>query len=173
MPGRTGAFTRTLIRYPSDGLTISGFMDVPRGDGPFPVIIALHGYVDPSVYTTLDYTTRYADALASAGYFVLHPNLRSFPASDDGQDLFRVGMATDVLNLIAILKDAGGKPGPLQKADATHIGMWGHSMGGGITTRRHHGQPRYQGRGPLFGHERRREEELRDDRRLVQRAARQ
>ena len=133
--GQNSAFTRYLIRYPSDALTIAGFMDVPNGNGPFPVIIALHGYIDPSVYTTLDYTTRYADALASAGYFVLHPNMRSFPPSDSGDDLFRVGMATDVLNLIAILKETAGQPGPLQNADPAHIGMWGHSMGGGITTR--------------------------------------
>ena len=133
--GQNSAFARYLIHYPSDGLTIHGFMDVPNGKGNFPVIIALHGYIAPSIYNTLDYTTRYADALASAGYFVLHPNLRSFPPSDSGDDLFRVGMATDVLNLIAILKEMGGHAGPLQTADREHIGMWGHSMGGGVTTR--------------------------------------
>src|SRR5512133_632404 len=109
-------FTRYMIQYPSDGLTIAGFMDVPKGDGPFPVIIALHGYVSPSIYATLDYTTHYADVLASNGYLVLHPNLRNFPPSDNGDDFFRVGMATDVLNLIAIVKQSGGKPGPLQTA---------------------------------------------------------
>jgi dipeptidyl aminopeptidase/acylaminoacyl peptidase len=133
--GQNSAFTRYLIQYPSDGLTIAGFMDVPGGQGPFPVIIALHGYINPSVYGTLDYTTHYADTLASAGYLVLHPNLRNFPPSDSGDDLFRVGMATDALNLIAIVKQTGGQPGPLEAADPTRIGMWGHSMGGGITTR--------------------------------------
>jgi uncharacterized protein len=133
--GQYNDFTRYMIRYPSDGLTIAGFMDVPNGLGPFPVIIALHGYVDPSVYNTLDYTTRYADQLASAGYLVLHPNLRGFPPSSSGDDLFRVGMATDVLNLIAIVKETGGKKGPLQLADPQRIGVWGHSMGGGIATR--------------------------------------
>jgi dipeptidyl aminopeptidase/acylaminoacyl peptidase len=44
-------------------------------------------------------------------------------------------MATDVLNLIAILKASAGRPGPLETVDAGRIGMWGHSMGGGITTR--------------------------------------
>jgi uncharacterized protein len=133
--GDNSAFTRYIIRYPSDGLSIAGFMDVPKGDGPFPVIIALHGYVSPSIYSTLDYTTHYADVLASNGYFVIHPNLRNFPPSDSGDDLFRVGMAADVLNLIGIVKQTGGKPGPLQAADPGRIGMWGHSMGGGITTR--------------------------------------
>ncbi len=90
----TDAFTRTLISYPSDGLTIYGFMNTPQGgNGPFPVVIASHGYIEPSQYTTLDYTTRYADALARAGFLVLHPNLRGYAPSDDGPNRFRVGMA--------------------------------------------------------------------------------
>ena len=133
--GTNSAFTRYLIRYPSDGLMIDGFMNIPNGDGTFPVIIALHGYIDPSIYKTFDYTTHYADALASAGYLVVHPNLRGYPPSDSGDNLFRVGMAIDVLNLIAILKATGGQSGPLQAADPARLGMWGHSMGGGITTR--------------------------------------
>jgi dipeptidyl aminopeptidase/acylaminoacyl peptidase len=133
--GANSAFTRYLIRYPSDGLMIHGFMNAPLGDGPHPVIIALHGYIDPSIYDTFDYTTHYADALASAGYLVVHPNLRGYPPSDDGENLFRVGMAADVLNLIAILKASAGQLGPLEAADASRMGMWGHSMGGGITTR--------------------------------------
>lgn len=128
-------FSRYLIAYPSDGLTIYGFMNLPRGDGPFPVVIATHGYINPEVYDTLDYTTRYADELAKAGFLVLHPNLRGYRPSDDGPNLFRVGMAVDVLNLIGLVKDQGGLPGPLEQADPQEIGLWGHSMGGGISTR--------------------------------------
>ncbi len=133
--GQYNGFARYIIQYPSDGLTIAGFMDVPNGLGPFPVIIAIHGYINPSVYTTLDYTTAYADDLANAGYLVLHPNLRGFPPSSSGDDLFQVGMAADVLNLIGIIKATGGSNGPLQYSDPTRIGIWGHSMGGGIATR--------------------------------------
>ena len=128
-------FNRFLISYPSDSLTIYGFMNVPQGPGPFPVIIALHGYIEPEIYYTIDYTTRYADALARAGYLVLHPNLRGYKPSDDGPNLLRVGMAIDVLNLIAIVRDQGGQPGPLALADPDRIGLWGHSMGGGISLR--------------------------------------
>jgi len=131
----TPEFTRWLIAYPSDGLTIYGFMDIPTGSGPFPVIVALHGYINPAQYSTLDYTTRYADDLARAGYLVLHPNLRSYWPSDDGPNLFRVGMAVDVLNLIGLVRQTGGLPGPLQAADPDAIGLWGHSMGGGIALR--------------------------------------
>lgn len=129
-------FTRMLVSYPSDGLTVYGFMNVPKqGNPPYPVVIALHGYIEPELYNTLDYTTRYADTLARYGYLVLHPNLRGYPPSDSGDNLFRVGMAVDVLNLIALVKEHGGKPGSLEKADPGAIGLWGHSMGGGISTR--------------------------------------
>jgi uncharacterized protein len=129
-------FIRYLISYPSDELTIYGFMNQPKMDpGPFPVVIALHGYIDPAAYHTLDYTTHYADTLARAGFLVLHPNLRGYPPSGSGENLFRVGMAIDVLNLIALVKEQGGRDGPLEKARSDSIGMWGHSMGGGITLR--------------------------------------
>src|SRR5512134_918858 len=128
-------FTRYLIRYPSDGLNIYGFANIPNDDQIHPVIIALHGYIDPAVYYTLDYTTMYADALASAGYIVLHPNLRGYQPSDNGENLFRVGMAIDVLNLIALVQSQSGGTDQLKNANASAIGLWGHSMGGGITTR--------------------------------------
>ena len=131
----TTAFTRTLVTYPSDGLTIFGFMNVPQGQGPFPVVLVLHGYIDPAIYQTLAYTTRYADNLARAGYLVIHPNLRNFPPSDAGPDPFRVGTAADVLNLIGLIRHQGGQPGPLQQADPASIGLLGHSMGGGVALR--------------------------------------
>ena len=129
------SFTRYLMRYPSDGLNIYGFADIPNDEEPHPVIIALHGYIDPAIYNTLDYTAHYAGAIASAGYIVLHPNLRGYAPSDNGENLFRVGMAIDVLNLIALVQSQSGGEGPLRTALADRIGMWGHSMGGGITTR--------------------------------------
>jgi len=130
----TANFTRYLVSYPSDEFTVYGFMNVPHGDGPFPVVIAIHGYVNPAVYGTLDYTTRYADALANAGFLVLHPNLRGYSPSNGQSDpnRFRVGYAIDVLNLAALVR---AEQGALTVADNERIGVWGHSMGGGISLR--------------------------------------
>lgn len=130
----TANFTRYLVSYPSDEFTVYGFMNVPHGDGPFPVVIAIHGYVSPSAYGTLDYTTRYADALANAGFLVLHPNLRGYSPSNGQSDPnhFRVGYAIDVLNLAALVRE---RQGALTVADGERIGLWGHSMGGGISLR--------------------------------------
>jgi dienelactone hydrolase len=128
-------FTRALFRYPSDGLEIYGFMNVPKGEGPFPVVLVLHGFVNTSTYQTLGYTRPYADAFAREGFLVLHPNYRNHPPSQNGPDPFRVGYAIDVLNLLALVRRQGGMVGPLVDADPERIGIFGHSMGGGITIR--------------------------------------
>ena len=133
--GVTETFTRNLITYPSDGLTLYGFMNTPKGDGPFPVVLVMHGYVAPEQFYTIAYTTRYADALAQAGYLVIHPNYRNWPPSDDGPDSFRVAHAIDAMNLAAIIREQAGRPGPLEHVDSDFVGMLGHSMGGGITLR--------------------------------------
>lgn len=133
--GVTDAFTRSLITFPSEGLTLYGFMNVPQGQGPFPAALVMHGYIAPEQYNTMAYTTRYADALARAGYLVIHPNYRNFPPSDSGPDFLRVSDAVDTLNLIAIIRAQAGRPGPLELADPKFIGIMGHSMGGGITLR--------------------------------------
>ena len=129
-------FNRYLITYPSDDLTIYGYMNVPREGTKFPVAILLHGYIPPAEYETIAYTRRYADALAEAGYFVIHPNFRNYPPSDPGPNPYRIGYAIDVLNLIAIIREQSQDPvGYLRRADAEDINLWGHSMGGGVVLR--------------------------------------
>ena len=130
------SFTRYLVTYPSDGLTVFGFMNVPNEGTNFPVAILVHGYIPPSEYQTIAYTTRYADNLARAGYFVLHPNLRNHRPSDQGPDQFRTGYAVDILNLIEVVKEQSQDPrGYFRRADTDDINLWGHSMGGGIVLR--------------------------------------
>lgn len=128
-------YTRHLISYPSDGLTIYGFMNTPPGDEPLPIVLVLHGFVEPDDYKVEAYTMPYADAFAKDNFLVIHPNYRNYPPSDNGENLFRAGYARDVLNLIDIIKAQAGQPGPLQNADPTRIYLFGHSMGGGIALR--------------------------------------
>ena len=130
-----GSFTRKLFKYRSDGRDMYGFINIPFGSGPFPVVVMLHGYVDPDEYSTLDYSTRYADALAEDGYIVVHPNLRGYAPSAGGDNFLGIQDTLDVLNLISLLRGQAGTPGFLQHADAQNMGLWGHSMGGGIVQR--------------------------------------
>jgi dienelactone hydrolase len=122
------SFRRVQIEYQSDGLKITGMMNIPRGAGPFPVVVLDHGYFKPAEYKTGDGTIRAADAFAQRGYLTISPDYRCYAGSQCGPNPFYIGYAIDVLNLIAALPS-------LSYADTSRIGIWGHSMGGGITIR--------------------------------------
>ncbi len=124
----TAGFTKYYIRYPSDGLTITGVMNVPRGRGPFPVVILNHGYIPPASYWSGADTWRPAEYLTERGYLTISPDFRGWGGSDAGDNYFRTGLVIDALNLISSLPS-------LPQADPARVGMWGHSMGGGVTTK--------------------------------------
>lgn len=126
--GLTDTYTSYLISYPSDDLRITGILQIPVGDGPFPVIIMNHGYANRSEYASGDGTDRAAKFLVERGYITIASDYRSWGGSDIAPTFFHTGLVTDVMNLIASLDS-------LPQADTTRIGMWGHSMGGGITTK--------------------------------------
>lgn len=122
----TDNYTAYLIEYPSDGLTITGVMQIPRGEGPFPVIVMNHGFFARSVYATGDGTDRASIFLAEHGYLTLASDYRSWAASDVGESLFYSGLAIDVINLLKAIPS-------IPQADPGRVGVWGHSMGGGVT----------------------------------------
>jgi dipeptidyl aminopeptidase/acylaminoacyl peptidase len=127
-------FSTYSVRYQSDGLYIYAIANVPNGDGIYPVVISVHGYIKPEEYRVLDTDFTVENDLADAGYITIHPTMRNYPPSDSGDNLFRVGDTIDVLNLIAIVKSQSGT-GILEKADPDRIGLGGRSMGGGIVLR--------------------------------------
>ena len=122
----TDAYTSYLIDYPSDGLTITGVMLIPVGEGPFPVIVMNHGFYSRNVFHTGDGTDRASAYLAKRGYITLASDYRSWGESDVDTSLFYSGLAIDVVNLISAVSS-------IPEADQSRIGMWGHSMGGGVT----------------------------------------
>lgn len=119
-------YTAYLIEYPSDGLTITGVMQIPKGDGPFPVIVMNHGFYARSVYSSGDGTDRASAFLARQGYVTLASDYRSWGDSDIGPSFFYSGLVIDVINLIQAIPS-------IPEADPLRVGIWGHSMGGGVT----------------------------------------
>jgi len=122
----TDKYTAYLIGYSSDGLAITGVMQIPKGDGPFPVILMNHGFFSRSIYRSGDGTDRASALLAEYGYITLASDYRSWGGSDVGESLFYSGLAIDVINLLQAIPS-------IPQADSTRVGIWGHSMGGGVT----------------------------------------
>ena len=72
-------FITYTIRYPSDGLTIYGFMNVPKGEGPFPVILSVHGYLSAGQPDSFNPSQDFADFFADNQFIVIHPSMRNQP----------------------------------------------------------------------------------------------
>jgi dipeptidyl aminopeptidase/acylaminoacyl peptidase len=121
----TEVYTRYYIDYPSDGLTITGIMQVPKGKGPFPVIVLGHGYIPRDEYWSGADTWSAANYLTQRGYLTVAPDFRSWGESDTGNSFFSTGQVIDTLNLVSSLPSVA-------EADVERVGIWGHSMGGGI-----------------------------------------
>ncbi|GAB4202271.1 MAG: alpha/beta fold hydrolase [Roseiflexaceae bacterium] len=125
---QTANFTRYLFSYTSDGLRITGMLNRPAGEGPFPVVLLSHGYYPLDVYQTGNGTRLAADYLAERGFLTLSPDFRSHAGSDDAPNLFRAGHVIDLLNLIPLAQR-------LPSAQPGKVGLWGHSNGGAITAK--------------------------------------
>jgi dipeptidyl aminopeptidase/acylaminoacyl peptidase len=124
---RTADYTSYLISYPSDGLTITGVMQIPvKGKPPFPVILMDHGYFNREEYKPGSGTDRAAEYLNQHGYLTLASDYRSWGGSDAGPSLYYSGLAIDVMNLLNAIPS-------IHEADLKRVGIWGHSMGGAVT----------------------------------------
>jgi dipeptidyl aminopeptidase/acylaminoacyl peptidase len=126
-------YDRYIVSYLSEGLWIYALLTVPRGQKPesgWPVVIFNHGYIPPAQYRTTERYVAYVDAIARNGYIVLRSDYRGHGNSegDANSSYGSPAYTIDVLNAVQAIK---GFPG----ADPDRIGMWGHSMGGGITLR--------------------------------------
>jgi len=124
------AYTQRAVSFRGDGLRISGVMNVPRGRGPFPVLVLAHGYIDPAVYVTGQGLRREQDWLARAGYVVLHVDYRNHAGSDRDPRAeleLRLGYTADVINAVRAVRRSG-----LRFVDPDRIGLLGRSMGGGV-----------------------------------------
>jgi len=125
-------YDRYLASYQSEGLKIYALLTVPQGEKPesgWPVILFNHGYIPPDEYRTTERYVAYVDGFARNGYIVFRPDYRGHGDSEgEATGSFGPDYTVDVLNAVASVKQ-------YPDADPGRIGMWGHSMGGGITLR--------------------------------------
>lgn len=110
-------------------LRITGVLNVPRGEGPFPAVVLAHGYIDPAVYVSGQGMTRERGWWAERDYLALHVDYRNHAGSDDDPDLLReirLGYVVDVIGAVDALRRAD------LPVDDGRIALMGRSMGGGV-----------------------------------------
>jgi dipeptidyl aminopeptidase/acylaminoacyl peptidase len=124
-------FRRLDVTYPSGDLTISGILDLPAGDGPFPVVVFVHGYQPPREYEPSTSALGMQSALVAAGYAVLATDLRNYGSSSPDPERMpdmEVGATQDVVAALCAVA-AGGVP----ELDPDRVALVGHSQGGRIS----------------------------------------
>jgi dipeptidyl aminopeptidase/acylaminoacyl peptidase len=124
----TAKYTESLVTYMSDEVRVSGVLDEPVGQGPFPAVVLAHGYYDPAQYQSGAATQRVARLFAENGFVAFAPDFRGYGESQHGSNLYMSGYIIDVLNAGASLQKRAN-------VEPNKIGLWGHSMGGGIAAR--------------------------------------
>jgi dipeptidyl aminopeptidase/acylaminoacyl peptidase len=76
--------TRPYVWSAPDGLEIQGLLTVPEGEGPFPLVVFIHGGPVWAMRNTFDIGLPHMSALVRKGYAVLRPNPRG--STGRGQD---------------------------------------------------------------------------------------
>jgi pimeloyl-ACP methyl ester carboxylesterase len=112
----TEATTTTALAAGTGGAT-GGKLVVPNGAGPYPLIVASHGFS-----ATSDNQVGWAEHFASYGFVVVAPD---FP------NTFSPNHATNGTIVEALV---GAVATAVPKADKTRVGLEGHSAGGLATT---------------------------------------
>ena len=126
----TSQWTSKAVSWRGDGLKLTGTATVPRGKGPFPIVVLGHGYIDPAIYTTGRGFKREQDWLARNGFVAFHVDYRNHAGSDndrrneiDG----RIGYAKDVITAAQAIKQARPTNWETEK-----VALMGRSMGGAV-----------------------------------------
>lgn len=123
-------FTSRIFYFTVEGKKVSGLINIPKVEGPRPIIVMIRGFVDPSVYVTGEGTQHGGQVFAENGFVTVSPDFLGYgesdlPVADGLQDRFMTYVT--VLELIASLKNI-----PNVNLDLTKVGIWGHSNGGQI-----------------------------------------
>ncbi|SDO13629.1 S9 family peptidase [Lentzea jiangxiensis] len=121
----------------SDGYPVHGWLVLPDGDGPHPVVMAVHG--GPFMYHSWGFFDE-AQVYATAGYAVVLPNPRGSAGYGQAHGQAVIGKfgSVDVDDVLSLLDVALAR----EDVDSERVGVMGGSYGGFMTSwlSAHHGE---------------------------------
>lgn len=108
--------------------TVSGIINIPKGVGPFPVVVMFRGFVDQKTYVMGTGSQPSAKVFAKNGYITIAPDFFGFGESDkESNDIFETRFQTWT-TAVTTLKSLS----TIEKWDKNNVFIWGHSNGGQI-----------------------------------------
>lgn len=116
---------------PDEKLTVTGLVHIPTApppDGGFPVIVQFRGYADRSIYAPGMGTRHSAEVFASNGFISIAPDFLGYGGSSmPSDDIFEERFQT-----YSVARSTLSSVRTVSTADASRVGIWGHSNGGHI-----------------------------------------
>ncbi len=112
---------RKDIEFPAEGSILRGWLYLPEGTGPFPIIVMAHGFS-----LVKEHLLREAEKFCGSGFAVLAYDHRNFGASDGEprQEIDPIVQTRDFRHAISYARS-------LREIDGDRIGVWGSSYSGG------------------------------------------
>lgn len=114
-----------------DGQTLkqaTGQINIPTGDGPFPLVVMFRGYIDQETYKTGDGTKKAAAFFAKNGLITAAPDFLGYGESDSqAKNIFEARFQTYV-TVLSLMKSLD----QIESWDEKNVFIWGHSNGGQI-----------------------------------------
>lgn len=108
--------------------TVSGVLNIPKGEGLFPVIVMFRGFASQETYVMGTGTQPSAKVFAKNGYITIAPDFLGYGESDkEATDIFESRFQTWVTAAVT-LKSVS----TVKQWDGKNIFIWGHSNGGQI-----------------------------------------
>ena len=121
---------KNIFSFKANGKKVTGLINMPEGNGPFPVVVLLRGYVDQSIYTTGTGTKRVGEYFSKNGYITVAPDFLGYGGSDiESSNIFEARFQTYTTTL-TLLKSINKKNFP--DWDQKNIFIWTHSNGGQV-----------------------------------------
>ncbi len=121
-------FTSYLISFTSQGKKVTGIMNMPRGNGPYSIIVMFRGYVEPEVYYTGLGTQKGGEVFADNGFITFAPDFLGYGGSDkEFLNIFESRFETYTVALDALASVVN-----VENGDSSKVAIWAHSNGGQI-----------------------------------------
>ncbi len=113
----------------SDNLkSVSGLINIPKGEGTFPLIVMFRGYINQETYVTGQGTQPSAKVFSDNGFITIAPDFLGYGESDtEAENIFESRFQTYV-TASSLLTSVSS----IEKWDEKNIFIWGHSNGGQI-----------------------------------------
>lgn len=108
--------------------TTTGAINIPEGNGPFPLILMIRGYVDQEIYKTGMGTSSAAKVFAENGYITVAPDFLGYAQSDSESESVLETRFQTYVTVLSLLKSLD----QIDAWDGKNLGIWAHSNGGQI-----------------------------------------